>query len=99
MHSLTDEPLGVEPTLTCDLNAQRQLEVRAQAELEKSAYSAVRRLSCSVQAGVITLHGQVPSFYLKQVAQRALLRLVEGLVTVDNQLQVTAPLRPFGRTH
>jgi hypothetical protein len=37
--------------------------------------------------GILTLRGQLPSFYLKQVLQ-TLLRDVEGVVRIDNRVDV-----------
>lgn len=50
--------------------------------LSGSAYAPVRCVRCSVKAGVLTLSGRVPSFYLKQVAQSLVLKLgqFEGVI-------------------
>ena len=39
------------------------------------------------RAGVLTVRGRVPSFYLRQVLERALKR-VDGVRSVDNQVDV-----------
>jgi hypothetical protein len=63
-------------------------EALVQTELAKSPYEAIRSVSCRMNDGVLTLSGRVPSYYLKQIAQRlALNALGEGVVLV-NQLQV-----------
>ena len=59
---------------------------RARSVLRGYAYSSLRRLDCSVENGVLTVRGVLPSFYLKQVVQEALLSdsscQVRNLVTV-----------------
>jgi BON domain-containing protein len=64
------------------------LEALVRTEFVKSPYGAIRAVSCRMNDGVLTLSGSVPSYYLKQIAQRlALNALGEGAVLV-NQLQV-----------
>ncbi len=40
-----------------------------EARLRRSGYLALRDVSCDVRAGTVRLHGQLPTYYLKQVAQ------------------------------
>jgi osmotically-inducible protein OsmY len=47
----------------------------------------LRRLACDFHEGVLTLHGRVSSFYLKQVAQ-TLVRDLPGVLQVINDLDV-----------
>jgi hypothetical protein len=61
----------------------------AMKALESSGYSALRRLKCEVTEAVIAVHGAVPSYYLKQMAQSAIQRL-EGIRGVTNLVQVHA---------
>jgi osmotically-inducible protein OsmY len=68
----------------------------AEGRLRRSAYLALQHLSCEFRAGVLTLRGRLPSYYLKQVAQ-ALVATVEGVTRVDNQVEVVAPPRPASR--
>ena len=46
-----------------------------------------RKLSCRADQGHVTLHGRVHSFFEKQMAQEAL-RSVNGITSIDNQLEV-----------
>ena len=59
---------------------------RARSVLRGCAHSSLKRLDCSVEDGVLTVRGVLPSFYLKQVVQEALLSdsgcQVRNLVTV-----------------
>jgi hypothetical protein len=64
------------------------MEEQAQAELSDSKYIGVRRLSCQVRGGVLTLNGRVRSFYLKQVAQTLLRRYLERGIILEDRLDV-----------
>jgi hypothetical protein len=64
------------------------IELQAQDELRHSCYSAVRRVSCQLREGVLIIHGRVPSYYLKQIAQNLLLQHLEAHVAIDNRLEV-----------
>lgn len=55
--------------------------------LRQSGYSTLSRLRCDVANGVVTLHGWVPSFHLKQLAQTILLN-AEPIRGVDNRIEV-----------
>jgi hypothetical protein len=48
-----------------------------------------RYISCSYDHGVLTLHGRLPSFYLKQVLQ-TMLNNVDGVERIDNQVDVVS---------
>jgi hypothetical protein len=58
-----------------------------QERLHASGYLFLRRLSCEVVDGVVTVSGRVPTFHLKQVAQEVLMSIgsVRG---VQNLVQV-----------
>jgi hypothetical protein len=64
------------------------VEALALNELRRSSYREVRYIWCQWRGGVLTLRGQVPNFYLKQIAQSVVLHRLEGLVTLDNQVEV-----------
>jgi osmotically-inducible protein OsmY len=53
----------------------------------------LRLVSCDFHEGVLTLRGQVSSFYLKQVAQE-LIRRLDGAEEINNHLEVVAPTCP-----
>ena len=57
--------------------------------LRSSAYPALRRLRCDVAGSVVRLHGVLPSYYLKQIAQSAIHRL-EAIRGVTNLVEVQA---------
>ena len=65
---------------------------RVEAQLRRSGYLALQDVSCDVHSGSARLVGQVPSYYLKQIAQETAGE-VEGVRTVLNELVVV----PRGR--
>ncbi len=66
----------------------RELHRAAVAALSNSKYTALGRLSCSVSNAVIEVSGTVSSFYQKQLAQAALMRL-EHVESVRNLVEVS----------
>jgi osmotically-inducible protein OsmY len=69
--------------------AQRLAE-RVRQALEATGYGPLRRLTVTVLARRVVLAGHVPSYYLKQVAQTAVLA-VPGTHQVRNDLDVVVP--------
>lgn len=67
----------------------------AERRLRQSPYIELRRISCSVREGVLTLFGSVPSYYLKQMAQNVVGRL-PGVREIENCLEVVSPLALLG---
>jgi osmotically-inducible protein OsmY len=55
--------------------------------LRESGYAPLREIQCDVSDGVVELTGSVPSFYVKQLAQTAVLRL-EQIRGINNRLRV-----------
>lgn len=73
------------------LSRQRKaIESQAHAELRNSAYAPVRHVSCEFHEGVLTMRGQLPSYYLKQIAQSVLLHRLEGTAVINNRVEVVA---------
>jgi osmotically-inducible protein OsmY len=66
-----------------DLSAEQQ----AARILNESTYGDLRTVTASCQSGRVTLHGAVPSYFLKQVAQE-LVRRVDGIHRVVNHIEV-----------
>jgi BON domain len=58
-----------------------------EARFHQSAYLELRRVRCDVQNGVLFLAGHVSSYYLRQLAQAAVLGL-EGIRAINNGLEV-----------
>lgn len=64
-----------------------QLDDRVLTALERNPHLPGRNLRCETEAGRVTLRGVVGSYYQKQMAQE-LLRTIEGVRAIDNQLEV-----------
>jgi len=62
----------------------------AQGRLRGSPYFVFRDIDCVYRDGVLTLHGCLPSNYLKQMAQ-ACVADIAGVRAVANHIEVTAP--------
>ena len=71
-----------------------------QRAIRTSGYAALYRLDVDFQAGVATLRGRVPSWYLRQMAQMLVRRvpgveqLVDCLEVVDGDFRADACRRP-----
>lgn len=68
---------------SADLAAAR----RAQERLQASSFLAIRGLTCDVHEGMLTLRGQLPNFYTKQVAL-SLLADLEGVEEITDRVEV-----------
>lgn len=55
--------------------------------LRKSPHAALRQLSCTDEDGVLVLHGQASSYYLKQLAQESIADL-KGAIQIVNRIEV-----------
>jgi hypothetical protein len=84
--------LGHETVVRCDCGTRpaRLATEQAKCRLRGHSYRALRYLSCELTGDVLILRGHVPSYYLKQVAQEAVLE-VAGDVQVVNEIEVAVP--------
>ena len=80
-------PACVEPEAS-----QASMKELAERRLHSSPYLALRGISCDCLDGVLVLRGCLPTYYLKQLAQEAVVGLA-GFQGIDNQIQVI----PFAR--
>ena len=62
------------PSETLPETSDGSIRRQAVSRLHESGHPALRKLECRVQNGIIELSGQVPSFYLKQLAQAVIQR-------------------------
>ena len=69
-------------------NADERLTHELQAALGTSPHLAGNRVRIENRAGHVVVRGHVGSYYQKQMAQEALLR-VEGVRELRNQLEVS----------
>jgi osmotically-inducible protein OsmY len=68
-----------------DGNAVTELVGR---RLQSSPYSAIRRVACFFDEGVLVLQGEVPSYYQKQLAQSSVNGFA-GVERIANRIRVT----------
>ena len=68
-------------------NQVAEVVERAESELRRNAYVALKNIGCEYHEGVLTLHGCLPTYYLKQVAQ-AVVAPIEGVRRVVNEIEV-----------
>lgn len=64
-----------------------RLAERIEQALHATGYGALRAIDVSVRARIVYLIGQVPSFYLKQIAQATALA-IPGTHRIQNDLDV-----------
>jgi len=60
---------------------------RIAQRFQESLYIELRAIDCSYREGVLTLHGVVPTFYLKQVCT-SLTEGIDDIQQVDNRVEV-----------
>ena len=73
-------------------NRDIALAERAERQLRSNPYLALKNLTCEVQQGTLFLRGQLPTYYLKQVASAAVADL-DGVERVVNQIEVVSSPR------
>jgi hypothetical protein len=66
---------------------RRNVEDLARGMLLNTSYHALRRVSCEYQEGALILRGELPSYFLKQMAQTTVANL-PGVAQVCNHIDV-----------
>jgi len=74
-------------------NPQADLAERC---LRSNPFLALKNITCDLFDGVLVLRGCLPTYYLKQIAQEVVADL-EGVESVDNQIQIMTPAFRSGR--
>lgn len=64
---------------------------RLNAELRSSVYSSLRNVTCEVHEDLVILRGNVPSYYLKQLALAQARRVLGNGQSIENQVAVKHP--------
>lgn len=62
----------------------------AESHLRSNSYLALKNISCEFRQGVLILKGNLPTYYLKQVAQ-AVVAPTAGVERIVNEIEVVAP--------
>ena len=70
--------------------ADARITEQAAGRLGGGRYKVLRAVSCVSRAGVLTLHGRLPTYYLKQIAQEAVAG-IPGVRRVENHIEVLPP--------
>jgi osmotically-inducible protein OsmY len=73
--------------IACGALSEAEALARLSRVLRSSSYGPIRMVACSLDNGIATLHGRVPTFFYKQMAQ-ALAKSVPEVSTVDNCIEV-----------
>ena len=83
-----------DPLTVSNSTATAVVENAAQGRLSTASAYAItfERITMHYADGILTLRGELPSFYLKQVLQ-TLLRDVEGVARIRNLVDVEVPRR------
>lgn len=63
------------------------VETEVEQRLHFSQHAGLRHISYQIDGGTVVLHGRVPSYYLKQLAQ-VKVTCVPGVESVDNRIEV-----------
>ncbi|WP_339735138.1 BON domain-containing protein [uncultured Gimesia sp.] len=74
-------------------NPDNQLMARIRRALRNSGYAPLFRVRVVVDQGAVFLEGEVPTYFLKQVAQTRVLSL-DGVKTLTNELVVERNIEP-----
>jgi len=72
--------------------SQASIKDLAERSLHSNPYLALKNISCDYLDGVLFLHGCLPSYYLKQLAQEAVSDLA-GVDRIENHIEVVTTLR------
>ncbi len=78
------------PALPAQSPEDRRLMERVESALCATGHGALRNVAVSVNGGIVILGGRVSSYYLKQVAQEAVLA-VAGSHQIRNSVDVVRP--------
>ncbi len=70
------------------------VEAAIRGRFQRSPYLPLRNISCTLDHGVLSLRGRVPTYYLKQLAQ-TIGGSFEGVRHVSNELHVDFPDRAY----
>jgi osmotically-inducible protein OsmY len=69
---------------------QQTLTNRVQQTISRSQHQTFRELAVGEENGAIILTGQLPSYYLKQMAQ-TIACSVDGVCRLENRVEVVIP--------
>jgi len=79
--------MGANSERNQDEKGASRIEAAVEARLRQSPELAGHPIRCTFCNGTLTLHGRVPTHFLRQTA-RSLAQQVEGVKVVDNRIDV-----------
>ena len=71
-------------------NEASRIEDIGARNLRDTGYHALESVSCSFHEGIMTLHGMVPSYYLKQIAVTTICKIPQVSRVID-RIKVVQP--------
>lgn len=80
--------MPADATTQQDIGTDSSIVSQVEAEFRRSNYHALHDVKCQFGGGVLSLHGSVPSFHLKQIAFAVARRRLAD-VRIDDRLRVT----------
>jgi len=80
-------PISQTPSKKCTCDESLCIANRARKRLRESPYVALRHVQCRCAGGVLTLTGEAPTYYTKQIAQ-TILQDLENVSQIDNRIVV-----------
>ena len=86
MISATNLP-GQRKAAPQDSNPEAAMAETVRSKLAETGYHCLKGLTCRYHEGILTLHGSVPSFYMKQVAQ-TVANSMDAVSQVVNRIEV-----------
>lgn len=89
MEKLSTATMPAGPEMVPALVDHRSLAMRIKRAVRRNAGGGVRQLDVDVDDRAVRLHGRCSSFYCKQLAQQAAMRLA-GATRVINEIEVEA---------
>ena len=83
--------MGYAPTV--EVEPEHDIATLVESQMRREGHLATFPISCECHDDVLILHGIVPTYYLKQVAQTVAMH-AEGVERVDNQIMVGVTTAP-----
>lgn len=98
MNRATQEPRSATAwPASSDPRLDEHLASKTRHALQHSHHQSLRKVSCECHEGTLTLRGQLPSFYLVQLALTIAGRM-EGVRAVVNRITVAPPAPRHARS-
>lgn len=67
-----------------------ELVALVQIRFRDAPYAAIRRLTCEFHDCTLTIRGQVPTYFQKQIAQNLAHSCLDAMTILDNAIEVSS---------